>query len=162
MNIALTGFVVVLAIAGLQTVRLSDEAADHAKTVATYATERTGLADATRVATEKARTAENQLATANLENANEQARLKADAARRVADAQRAATGLRDTLYSLSRRERPTDSAAAGWFDAAATARGLVGECSDRRTALAEAADSIRTQVIGLQSYVAGVCLAGGN
>lgn len=147
-----------LAITGLVTA-LALEKQHHAESREAWAIERKDLAHAALVATEKARTAENALNTRNLEIANEQARLKADAARRVADAQRIAAGLRDTIYALGRRERPTDSTAAGWFDAAATARRLVGECSDRRAEVATAAHELRTQVSGLQQYVAAVCLA---
>lgn len=145
-----------LAIAGL-VAALALEKQDHAESREAWAIERKDLAETARVATEKARTAENALNTRNLEIANEQARLKADAARRVADAQRVAAGLRVTIYALGRRERPADSTAAGWFDAATTARRLVGECSDRRTEVATVAHELRTQVIGLQSYVAEVC-----
>lgn len=147
-----------LAIAGL-VAALALEKQQHAESREAWTIERKDLADAARVATEKARTAENTLNTRNLEIANEQARLQADATRRIADAQRATAGLRDTLYALSRRERPADPAAAGWFDAANTARRLVGECSDRRTEVAAAAHELRAQVTGLQQYVAGVCLA---
>lgn len=145
-----------LAIAGLLAA-LAIAQKNHAEDIAAWAIERTALAEAKTTATDKVRTLETQLNTANLENANEQARLKIDAARRIADAQRATAGLRDTLYALSRRERPTNPTAAGWFDAAAAARQLVGECSERRTEVAEAADGIRAQVIGLQRYVAEVC-----
>lgn len=153
---ALIGAVLV---AGVQTTRLAIAERDHAETSADWAIERTALAEAKTTATEKVRKLETQLNTANLENANEQARLKADAARRIADAQRAAAGLRDTIATLSRRDRPADPAAAGWFDAATVARGLVGQCSDRRRDVAEAAHSLRTQVIGLQRHVAEVCSA---
>lgn len=152
MNISLIGFVVVLAIAGLQTVRLANTEADWAK-------ERERLATVAQAATEKNRTLEQQLNTANLENANEQDRLKADASRRIAAADRAAAGLRDTIYALGRRERPATPEAAGWFDAAAVARRLVGECGDRRREVAAAAHELRTQVTGLQRYVNEVCLA---
>lgn len=147
-----------LVIAGLLAA-LAVSQKNHAEDIAAWAIERTALAEAKAAATEKARTLETQLNTANLENANEQARLKADATRRIADANRAAAGLRDTIYALGNRPRPADTAAAGWFDAATTARQLVGECSDRRKEVAEAADGIRTQVIGLQRYVAEVCQA---
>lgn len=153
---ALIGAVLV---AGVQTTRLAIAERDHAETSADWATERTALAEAKTTATNKVRKLETQLNTANLENANEQARLKADAARRIADAQRAAAGLRDTIYALGRRDRPTDPTAASWFDAAATARRLVGECSERRQEVATAAVELTTQVTGLQRYVAEVCLA---
>jgi septal ring factor EnvC (AmiA/AmiB activator) len=130
---------------------------DHAEDLTAWAIERTALAEAKTKATERVRDLETQLNTANLENANEQARLKADATRRIAAANRAAASLRDTITTLRSRERPTDPTTASWFDAASTARQLVGECSERRTEVAEAADGIRTQVIGLQRYVAEVC-----
>lgn len=162
MNITQYALIAAVLVAGVQTTRLAMTERDHAESIAAWAIERTALAEAKTTATDKVRTLETQLNTANLENANEQARLKADAARRIADANRATAGLRDTLYTLSRRERPTNPAAAGWFDAAAVARQVVGECSDRRRDVAETADGLRTQVIGLQRYVAEVCQAGGG
>lgn len=152
MNIPLIGFVIVLAVAGLQTVRLANTEADWAK-------EREHLATVAQTAITKNRELEQKLGTANMENANEQARLKTDAARRIAAADRAAAGLRDTIYALGRRERPATPEAAGWFDAATTARRLVGECSGRRLEVAAAAHELRTQVTGLQRYVNEVCLA---
>jgi len=148
-----------LVLFGVQSYRLASETAAHAKTVADHATHLAAVDREIAATTTKLRTLEQRLAQRNLEIANEQARLKADADRRVADAQRAAASLRDTLYALGRRERPADPAAARWFDATTTARRLVGECSDRRQEVAEAADGLRTQVIGLQRYVAEVCLA---
>ncbi len=64
MNITLIGFAVVLGLAGLQTVRLANEQADHAKTVATYATERTNAANALAKATDERRALENRIAVA--------------------------------------------------------------------------------------------------
>lgn len=147
-----------LAIAGLLAA-LAISQKKHAEDITAWAIERAELADAKTTATEKVRTLETQLNAANLENANEQARLKADAARRIADANRAAASLRDTIATLRSRDRPADPTTASWFDAASIARQLVGECSDRRQEVAQAADGLRTQVIGLQRYVAEVCQA---
>lgn len=64
MNITAIGFAVVLGLAGLQTVRLADEQADHQKTVATYATERTNAANALTKATDERRALEQRITTA--------------------------------------------------------------------------------------------------
>lgn len=64
MNLPLIGFAIVLAVAGLQTVRLADEQADHAKTISTYATQRTNAAEALTKAIDERRALENRIATA--------------------------------------------------------------------------------------------------
>ena len=52
-----------------------------------------------------------------------------------------------------------DASAATLADEATTARSVLGQCSQRYTTVAADADGLRLQVIGLQAYVADVCLA---
>lgn len=52
-----------------------------------------------------------------------------------------------------------DASAATLADEATTARSVLGQCSQRYTAVAADADGLRLQVIGLQAFVTDVCLA---
>lgn len=73
-------------------------------------------------------------------------------------AERAADGMRNTIARLdaaSRAERgaATCPAAEREADAAATARGLLGACTDRYRGLAGEAGALADQVVGLQDHV---------
>lgn len=84
MNIPLIGFAIVLAIAGLQTVLLSDEKADHAKTIATYAVERTKAAEALATALADRRVLEASLEKTEVANKEKTREQIAAADRRAA------------------------------------------------------------------------------
>lgn len=117
MNITLIGCVAAIALAGLQTVRLANEQADHQKTISTYATERTKAAEALTKATDERRALENRIATA-IELNREKDRDQIAALTRRADA--LARSLRD------RPDRPiaTDVPQGGDAAAAGTAAGV--------------------------------------
>ena len=78
-------------------------------------------------------------------------------------------GLLDTIADLNLRARARATAdvpgtaasasTAAHVDDATIARDLLGRCSQRYTSVAGDADGLRLQVIGLQAYVADVCLA---
>ena len=78
-------------------------------------------------------------------------------------------GLLDTINTLNARDRAraatdvsgTNASASTTtlIDDATTARSVLGQCSQRYTAVAADADGLRLQVIGLQAFVTDVCLA---
>lgn len=80
--------------------------------------------------------------------------------RAAAAASRARTeldGLRDAIY----RSTPVsqDPAAACRTDDTATQRELFGQCASALVGMAAEADRLAANVVGLQGYVRGVCLA---
>lgn len=80
--------------------------------------------------------------------------------RAAAAASRARTeldGLRDAIY----RSTPVtqDPAATCRTDDAATQRELFGQCASALVGMAAEADRLAANVVGLQGYVRGVCLA---
>ncbi|MBF5006389.1 DUF2514 domain-containing protein [Diaphorobacter caeni] len=101
--------------------------------------------------------------------AREQAEREASLRASLRSAESRNRGLLDTINELNARDRARaaahvpgtspDASAVAIVDEAAAARTLLGQCSDRRTALAADADGLRLQVIGLQAYVTDVCLA---
>ena len=78
-------------------------------------------------------------------------------------------GLLDTIKELNLRalaraaadvsSSSPDASASAIADEATTARSVLGQCSQRYTAVAADADGLRLQVIGLQAFVTDVCLA---
>lgn len=64
--------------------------------------------------------------------------------------------LQHALAAIRRAAR--DAGTSPGADGSATLRELFGECADRYRDVAAAADRLRARVIGLQSYVRGVCL----
>ena len=88
-----------------------------------------------------------------------------EAARRARDAAAAAAvrGLRAEIARLNARPDPYpagDAGLAACAGEAATARELLGESSGAYQQLAEEADGLRDQVIGLQQFARDVCRAG--
>lgn len=69
--------------------------------------------------------------------------------KRVADAQRAVAGMRDTISAIDARPDPGPTAAT---DEARAARELLGACTEEYRAVATDADQLRNQVTGLQEY----------
>lgn len=97
-----------------------------------------------------------------------QARQKAEEAyvqekrKATAAAVRARTqldGLRDELYTLpGPTEARTDSAPTCRVDAGTLERELLGQCAAALVRVAEQADRMAAQVLGLQGYVKEVCM----
>lgn len=70
-------------------------------------------------------------------------------------------GLRDALYASRPGPVAKDAATAGRADGAARPEGeLLGQCAAALVGMAAEADRLAAQVVGLQGYVKGVCLAG--
>lgn len=143
MNITLIGFAVVLGLAGLQTVRLADEQADHAKTVATYATQRTNAAEALTTAIGERRALENRIATAIHLN-REKDRDQITALTRRADA--LAVSLRDRANRPVATDVPQggDTAPAGTAAGVGTGLGLYRQ--DGEFLVGEAARANRLRI----------------
>ena len=123
MNIQLIGFVVAIAAFGLQWVLFADEKADHAKTVATYATERAKAAEALATAQADKRALEASLEKTEVEN-KEKTREQIAAANRRAAAVNA--GLRNrpdrpAATDVPQRDKP---AGAGESAGGCTGTGL--------------------------------------
>lgn len=104
-----------------------------------------------------ARQAERDMQTQVERIANEADRKQANQAARAAAAERTAGKLRDEIARLNARAAPAGSEAAAYAGEASVARELLGSCSERYRAMAQEADRIRDQVIGLQDYVKSVC-----
>lgn len=96
--------------------------------------------------------------TADEDHRREQARLD-----HLAAAERTARGLRDAIAKLDADDlsaAAADPRVAAIAQRAATARGLLGECSDRRLDLAGKAQRLRDQVAGLRDFALTTCRAG--
>lgn len=96
--------------------------------------------------------------------ADEDARRAAERQRRDAAARTELVRLQRTIDSLRQRQLPEPGDTAGIAALAregATARELLGRCSGRYADVAAAADGLRDQVTGLQTYVKDVCRAPG-
>ena len=114
-------------------------------------------ADARLAAEQKARAEEARKAKENDRVAQEQA-LREAQLRAAADvASRRLGSLQHTIHALNERDRrralSAQSDAAALADEAARARGLLGQCSGRYTAVAASAAEHAAQVIGLQDYI---------
>lgn len=137
MNLTLTGFVIVLAVAGLQTVRLANEEADHAKTISKHSLE---LA----ASTERVRK-EGEAHQKGVEDALEKARIRADAERRTAAAARTERdGLRNELADA--RAHIPAAACTAVREYATTLSGLFAECADAYQGMAETAQGHASDV----------------
>lgn len=141
-------------------------------------------ADIKRQAAESAAAAQAQAESAERQRrAREEDQLKQQQAERIAreQAQREAAkqaaldraesrnrGLLGAIADLNARAAAAatavpgagqDPGAVALIGEASTARELLGQCSSRYTAVAADADGLRSQVIGLQDFVATVCRA---
>lgn len=135
---------------GVQTVRLSGVTAE-------FAGYRADVAENTRKAEALAREKENTMRASAEKIAYDQAQKEAELAARVAAADAVADGLRNEIDRLNAAPVPADAGAAAFAGQARTARKLLGACAERYRGLAQDADRIRDQVIGLQGFVAEVC-----
>lgn len=107
---------------------------------------------AARIASEQARRREKELQRYADEIARDAAKRQQALASRVATTDLVARGLRDDIARLDAGRRPDDPEGAGHADAAARARELLGSCAERYRGVAEKADGLRDQVMGLQDW----------
>jgi hypothetical protein len=78
---------------------------------------------------------------------------------RLANVNAVATGLRDQILASNARPAPTNPESATYAREARTARELLGACAEEYRSVAEGADKLRDQVIGLQAFATDVCKA---
>ena len=114
-------------------------------------------ADARLAAEKKARAEEARKAKENDRVAQEQAQREAQLRAAADVANRRLGSLQHTIHALNERDRrralSAQSDAVALADEAARARGLLGQCSGRYTAVAASASEHAAQVIGLQDYI---------
>lgn len=104
-----------------------------------------------------ARAREQQLIAAKHKAEENHAAFKRRTQRAVAGAQSELDRLRDVLTA---RQATADAAHSARTDAAATTeRQLFGQCAETLAGVAQQADQLAAQVIGLQGYVSAVCTA---
>lgn len=102
-----------------------------------------------------ARAREQQLIAAKNKAEEDHAAFKRRTQRAVAGAQSELGRLRDVLATRQAAANATTSART---DAAATTeRQLFGQCAETLAGMAQQADQLAVQVIGLQGYVSAVC-----
>lgn len=113
-------------------------------------------AEAAKQAEASARAKERQMQT-EVERITEDAYKKQqELAARVAAASASVVSLRDTIVRLNSRPAPADPGAAAFAGEARAARELLGSCSAEYRSLAQDADGLRDQVIGLQQYITSI------
>lgn len=117
---------------------------------------KTQVAENTRKAEADARAKETELQQHAERIAQDAAKRETQLATRLANANRAAGGLRDEIDRLNARPTPTDPGSATFFAEARTARQLLGACTEEYRFVARDADELRSQVTGLQDYVRSV------
>lgn len=104
-----------------------------------------------------ARAREQQLIAAKHKAEENHAAFKRRTQRAVAGAQSELDRLRDVLAA---RQATADAAPSDRTDGAATTeRQLFGQCAKTLAGVAQQADQLAAQVIGLQGYVSAVCTA---
>jgi ATPase subunit of ABC transporter with duplicated ATPase domains len=113
-------------------------------------------AEAAKQAEASARAKERQMQT-EVERITEDAYKKQqELAARVAATSASVISLRDTIARLNARPAPSGPGAAAFAGEARTARELLGSCSAEYRSLAQDADGLRDQVIGLQQYITSI------
>lgn len=117
-------------------------------------------AESMQKAEQAARRQEHDLLTAR-QKAEEQYELeKRKAAGAATRARAELDGLRNELYAIGPSTAGKSAPATGRADGAARIEGeLLGQCATALVAVAAEADRLAANVIGLQSYVKGVCLS---
>lgn len=113
-------------------------------------------ARAQALAESQARSKEAELNEARQKAEIEYAKSKRKVAVDLTAAQAELDRLRDTIDFRS-RETSSDTPAATCTYGTATERELLGACARSLVTLAADADELRAQVLGLQSYIRGVC-----
>jgi hypothetical protein len=112
-------------------------------------------------AEQAARGREHELLAARQKAEERYDQEKRKAAVAVSRARGELDGLRNELYAISPPADPKDPAPALRADGRATLeRELLGTCATTLVGMAAEADRLAAQVVGLQSYVKDVCLAG--
>lgn len=109
--------------------------------------------------TEAARAQEQSLSAAKQKVEESYALEKRKAARAARSARAELDGLRNELYALPAPVATADPTPIPRFDGGSTERRLLGECASALVEMAAGADSLATQLIGLQGYVRSVCVA---
>lgn len=104
-----------------------------------------------------ARAREQQLVAAKHKAEEEHAAFKLRTQRAVAGAQSELGRLRDVL--ATRQAATTATPSTGTDAAATTERQLFGQCAETLAGVAQQADQLAAQVIGLQGYIKNVCPA---
>ena len=121
-----------------------------------FALYRAEVAENTRKAEAEAR-AKEQAMQQQVERVSRDAQKRQnELSNRVAAAGVAAGSLRDEINRLNARPAPQDSQLAACFGEARVARELLGACTVEYRGVAQAADELRDQVIGLQDFVKSV------
>lgn len=118
--------------------------------------ERTQIAQANAKAEREAREEETRRGKEARRVIEESAVREAALRARAVGAERSVVSLRDEIARLNARPAPEDPIAAGFAHEARVARELLGSCSKEYRVLAEEADGLRDQVIGLQDWVSHV------
>lgn len=109
--------------------------------------------------TEDARAQEQSLSAAKQKVEEAYAIDKRKAAVSARSARIELDGLRNELYAIPPPVAGADPAPIARVDAASPERKLLGECAAALVEMAAGADSLATQLIGLQGYVRNVCVA---
>ena len=109
--------------------------------------------------TEAARAQEQALGQAKQKVEEAYAIEKRKAAVAARNARIELDGLRNELYVLSAPNPGANPTATARPNAGSVARRLLGECATALLEVAEGADSLAAQLIGLQGYVRNVCVA---
>lgn len=113
-----------------------------------------------RKSTEAARAQEQALSAAKQKAEEAYALEKRKAAVAARNARSELDGLRNELYAIpvQNRSSDTNTTATPRVNGATIERQLLGECATALVEVAANADRLATQVLGLQSYVANVCV----
>lgn len=148
---------VLLGASALSYVRLKSAQSEVAEVRAEFSTYKSEVAENTRKAEAEARTKEQAMQRQAERVAHEVAKKQTVLAARAATTELVAGQLRDEIARLNARPAPADPVAAAIAREAATARQLLGACSEEYRSVAQGADQLRDQVTGLQDYVASVC-----
>lgn len=156
----IAGLVAMAALLGAQTLRLAHAQTGLAQKDTQIATLAEAAANRTTQALEERRLTEHAKALSAERIANATDQRIADAGARAVRAEHAAGELRSTIARLDGRGAPADAGAAAFAGEARVARELLGACAGEYTQLAGEADGLRTQVTGLQEFVADVAGVG--
>lgn len=113
-----------------------------------------------RKSTEAARAQEQALGVAKQKAEEAYALEKRKAAVAARNARSELDGLRNELYAIPvpNRSPDTNTTTPARVNGATIERQLLGECATTLVEVAANADRLATQVLGLQSYVANVCV----
>ncbi len=108
-------------------------------------------------AEKQARTKEQELLKAKTDAEARYAREKTVSAMRLAAAESELDGLRGDLQALGSASSSNPASVTGTDAGAGPLRDILGHCATALTELAGQADRLENQVLGLQTYIRGVC-----